>query len=160
MDAYPITEFDGLVLSPCRNPKTNKYDGKWWKTIVALEYMVDGKYIKIPPGYITDLGSIPWYARWLISPSDESILAFILHDFIYGKGGPDMGRRDTDRVLRECSKAMGQDKLTVKITYVAVVIGGGSSFKSEYNKFTPVDVQLLTKIFEDNDYKVPVPLNQ
>ena len=46
--------------------------------------------ITVPDGFDTDLGSIPWFGRWLFSPADaQCAQAYILHDWLlddWGKG--------------------------------------------------------------------------
>lgn len=37
----------------------------------------------IPMGFISDLGSVPWYLRWAFKPDDpQCMLAYLLHDYI------------------------------------------------------------------------------
>lgn len=39
--------------------------------------------IRVPVGFTTDLGSIPWWLRWLLSGHDpQCVKAYVLHDFI------------------------------------------------------------------------------
>jgi len=43
--------------------------------------------ITIPSGFIFDLASVPRKFWWLIAPFDLSIVAPLIHDFLYGSGG-------------------------------------------------------------------------
>ena len=46
----------------------------------------NGKWVDIPAGFATNFASIPWFARWLISPIDPTLLyAAIIHDYLVGE---------------------------------------------------------------------------
>jgi hypothetical protein len=42
-----------------------------------------GTTIRLGEGFICDLGSIPGFARWWLSPDDPWAQAFVLHDWLY-----------------------------------------------------------------------------
>ena len=46
------------------------------------------EYVVVPEGYKTNFASIPWAARWLVSPIDETILiAALIHDWLVQEFG-------------------------------------------------------------------------
>jgi len=42
-----------------------------------------GVEITVPAGFETDFASIPWFARWLISPGGLHAKAAVMHDALY-----------------------------------------------------------------------------
>ena len=43
-------------------------------------------WVEIPRGHITDFATIPWFARWLISETDKTILIpSLIHDYLVGQ---------------------------------------------------------------------------
>lgn len=84
------------------------------------------------PRGVTDLGSIPWFGRPLVSPDDAAVKAFVLHDDGYVTQGaswePILGRPATraevDRELKIAAAALGMPPLKRELVYAAVRIGG------------------------------------
>lgn len=67
--------------------------GKWWWAVSSdFAYVLGGdpavydeQYVLfvVPQGFLTDLGSIPWYVRWLFNPAaSECARAYVLHDYV------------------------------------------------------------------------------
>jgi hypothetical protein len=94
--------------------------------------------ISVPPGFITDLASIPRWA-WIILPPDGPWLkAAIIHDYLYETSGsgvwnnrpPSVApakvftRRQADAILREGMQNRGVGPIRRTIIYLAVRIGG------------------------------------
>jgi len=152
MKAESITTFDELVLRPARNPRTNRYDGKWWKTLVKLVFIVDGEEIIIPPGFLTNLGSIPKFLRWLVDVSDQAILGYILHDYIYGLNGPDIPQRKADKALFRISRSDGRKKLEAQLTWLGTYLFGWTRYKKDFAVFKEVEKDIITAVCEDNDF--------
>lgn len=94
-------------------------DGADAKYIVGADYMAccslngESDYeITVPRGLITDLASVPWFARWLVSRVGPHLEAAIIHDYLYiawqdlGSAPPDpKDRAFADKFLREALKA-------------------------------------------------------
>lgn len=62
--------------------------------------------IEVPVGFYTDLGSVPWFGRWLFNPADpQSAKAYILHDWLLYLWG---GERQLEAagVLSQALKAL------------------------------------------------------
>lgn len=51
----------------------------------------DGNVVKIPRGYVTNFGTIPWFFAWLISPSQLREAALV-HDYMCNEDFKDDGR--------------------------------------------------------------------
>lgn len=45
-----------------------------------------GVLVEVPAGFVTDLASVPWFIRWLISPGGLHAKASVIHDYLYSKG--------------------------------------------------------------------------
>lgn len=81
---------EGGMIYPFRAADT----GRWtWATGEPLIWQVRGISqnftIVVPPGFYTDLGTIPWFGRIFINPADPQLVkAFILHDYILAEYGP------------------------------------------------------------------------
>lgn len=84
------------------------------------------------PRGVTDLGSIPWFGRALVAPSDPVVKGFIPHDDAYATRGeswrPVLGRAATraevDRELKVAMKALGAPGWKRELVYQAVDLGG------------------------------------
>lgn len=63
-------------------------DGKWvWVTSRRCTFVFgatnNAAVFVVPPMFESDLGSIPAWGRWLVSPSDpDCAQAYVLHDYI------------------------------------------------------------------------------
>lgn len=106
-----------------------------------LVYQCDrtGATIRVPAGFCCDLGSIPAFARWALSPDDPWAAAFALHDWLYRVRA--LPRIDCDKILRDALglpfRAYDERGAMFRIVcpaparlaiYAAVRIGGASSY--------------------------------
>ena len=153
MNARILTKFNETVFSPNVNPHTNMYDGRWWKCICNIRYEVNGEVHTIEAGYLTDFGSIPKLARVFIDRSDETLLAFVFHDYCYGKGKMKLSRKEADMAMRSIALDCGQDKFEINATYYSVRAFGKSKFKVHHNFFSPVDAMVVHNVCADNGYE-------
>jgi Protein of unknown function (DUF1353) len=66
-----------------------------------VRYQLDGaaREITVPAGMLTDLVSVPWFARWLVDRVGPYLEAAIVHDFLYiaWQDVADRGARQEDR---------------------------------------------------------------
>ncbi len=53
-----------------------------------------GRRFEVPVGFECDLGSIPGFARWALSPDDPWAQAYVLHDWLYRTGVVDRATAD------------------------------------------------------------------
>ena len=63
-------------------------DGIHWELheplIVDLGLPGNHDLLKIPVGFITDFGSIPWFIpNWIANPQGKGKRSYVLHDFLY-----------------------------------------------------------------------------
>jgi hypothetical protein len=147
-----ITKFDELALAPTINPVTREYDGEYWVTLARTMVDVDGILIDILPGFVTNLGSVPKIGRCFVDISDESMLGFIVHDYLYCKRTIDCTRKFADLALLLIAKAMRQDWTERHLAYWCVRIGGYFKFKKSRALFIDVPHSLIDKICYDNGY--------
>ena len=105
---------------------------KKFRVYLSFDYHVGSEdsdeVITIPEGFITDLASIPFGARWLIPKLGRHAQSAVLHDFLYNKRGKmankTYSRKECDQIFLE---AMGVLKVPFwkrKIMYRAVRLGG------------------------------------
>ena len=79
-----------------------------------IHYENSGYFVRVPKGFQTNFGSIPRLLRVFFNPT--KYLAYVLHDFLYGKDGAiihdnyieevrvDYTRKDADNIMREAIK--------------------------------------------------------
>lgn len=101
--------------------------GKWaWALAEPLVWEVRGPEssftISVPAGFDTDLGSIPWWGRWLINPADPQLSkAFVLHDYILQAFGPEKQPFAASQ-LYEALRALDCPRWMRKVIVAAVVV--------------------------------------
>ena len=107
-------------------------DDDEWTTLRPVSwYDPSGFVIVVPSGYNTDLASIPRIVWWLIAPFELSILAPILHDFVYEhKGNPpapsisppgkSFTRKQADRLFLAVMRREGVSRFRRTLAYMAV----------------------------------------
>lgn len=77
-----------FLTTPTIYPFQAADTGKWtWTVGEPLVFEVgpaaSGHLITVEPGFTSDLGSIPWFARWLLNPANPRCArAYLLHDKI------------------------------------------------------------------------------
>ena len=68
-----------------------KASGAAWSLVEPIEYHVGGAdsptIVEAPAGFETDLASVPWFGRWLVSSWKGTARAAVLHDFLYSAAG-------------------------------------------------------------------------
>lgn len=63
----------------------------WFRLVRAVDVQIPEAdyHVHLPAGFLTNFGTIPWFARWLISPIDPQLrTAAAVHDFLVGEFGP------------------------------------------------------------------------
>lgn len=81
--------------------------GKNWELRGPLTYE-SGIYsvpIVVPEGFLTDLASIPFFARWVLPVNDSHRLAAVVHDYLCRHDGFD--RPLADRIFLEAMAVLG-----------------------------------------------------
>ena len=143
-----ITKPKDIALLHCDNPKTNKFDGQWYMTLVEIRVSIDGTILTIPPGFVTDLGSVPKIVRNIVDAKDQSTLAFVIHDFIGKKGTLAVGRKTSDRILCSVARRSDQSKLEAVAAYWGTRIGGWmiNYFKKTWPRYQSIPLHVKHNI--------------
>lgn len=101
-------------------------EAKKFKVFIAFDYHVGSEdseeVVSVPKDFLTDLASIPWFARWLIPKVGKHAQAAVLHDFIYYKGL--FARDKCDLIFLEAMAVLKVPKWKRFIMYKAVNIFG------------------------------------
>lgn len=118
-----------------------------WGVERGLSYTTDvggNGTITVPPGFVTDLASIP-RAAWSVYPPDGPwVKAAMIHDFLYGTHGTGLWkghprgisritpytRAEADDILREAMENRGVGLVTRTVIWSAVRAGGAKGWGS------------------------------
>lgn len=119
-----------------------KLNNMYWEVIGPYKFYstIIGRWVILPSaednghGLWTDLTSVPWFLRWLISRDGEQVKPAIIHDFLYTSTSevdyPEVDRRTADRIFLEAMKVRGTiGPLKMYAIYVAVRVGGALSYR-------------------------------
>ena len=111
-----------------------------WRLEDAYTYHDGDTAITVPAGFEFDLSSVPRVFWPLIGPFELSIVAPLLHDFLYRHGGkPPAGttdpprtytRREVDRMFRQIMEAEAVAAWRRVLAYDAVRVFGRSAWRS------------------------------
>ena len=112
---------------------------------VSVAFVLRGrKYtVQIKRGFITDLASLPWFARMIWNANDpETLLAAVVHDALYKTCGGRysnehvtlvggmIDREASDSVLSEIMQNTGCGEFRCWAYFKAVSYGGGSKWQT------------------------------
>lgn len=88
--------------------------GATWSLAEPLEYHVgradSETVVAVPMGFETDLASVPWFGRWLVSSWKGTARAAVLHDFLYSAVGRRLHgftRAQADAIFGEALQVTG-----------------------------------------------------
>lgn len=88
--------------------------GATWSLAEPLEYHVGSAesetIVEVPAGFQTDLASVPWFGRWLVSSWKGTARAAVVHDFLYSVVGRRLHgftRAQADAVFGEALRVTG-----------------------------------------------------
>jgi Protein of unknown function (DUF1353) len=113
-------------------------DRRRWRLEEPYAYKDGSTTITVPDGFLFDLSSVPRAFWWLIAPFELSIVAPLLHDYLYGHGGvPPEGvhppraytRREADVLFRNVMEREGVSAWRRVLGYAAVRAFGGAAWK-------------------------------
>ena len=129
--------------SPIINTPIYDSEKKWEKfelyKAIKIE-LSNGDVITIPKGFKHDKRS-SWKISMIISPQSDSLIAYILHDFLYrtcyksDELGMRKARKFADEEMYKWANATSKKKLSELISYYAVRIGGKSVYKKSHEKY-------------------------
>lgn len=106
-----------------------------WAWAVSDEFYVrfgdaSGPVLVIPEGFLTDLGSIPWWVRSLFNPSDPAAApAYVAHDYMntltgHRPPGVDVwSSQAAAALLYDLLRIQGVAAWSAKAQYLGVVAG-------------------------------------
>ncbi len=113
--------------------------GKVWRLEAFYMCKFQKHRFNIKQGFNFDLASIPRLFWWLIAPFELSILAPLLHDFLYHYHGKlpagavepprEFTRKESDEIFRDLMSEESVKAWRRKLAYVAVRWFGGSAWK-------------------------------
>nr|WP_295107497.1 DUF1353 domain-containing protein [uncultured Caulobacter sp.] len=161
-----VDRFDGklvLVLLDNKYTPSIKQGRSLWGLHDPLSYTPSdaADTITAPPGFVTDLASIPRWG-WIVLPPDGPwVKGAVVHDFLYATRGTGVwkthpsgntrpapySRAEADWILRDALKNRGVDVVRRNIIWAAVRIGGGNGWgkdDSRQKRATPADEAYVT----------------
>lgn len=95
-----------------------------------VTFYTDILTVTVPAGFSTDFGSVPKYARWLVSGIGLYDPAYVLHDYLYTTGNI-VSRYEADKLLRRYIIDLGGPKWEANVVFAACRLGGSSHW-AEY----------------------------
>lgn len=96
-------------------------------------YVTDeGQEITAPPGFKTDLASIPRIARPIFTGHGKSRKPATIHDWLYAQYHDP--RKEADLIFLECLETIGMNWMGRQTMYYAVRAGGWKHYMSEPEK--------------------------
>jgi hypothetical protein len=142
-----VDRFSGklvLVLLDDKEHPSIKGGRSLWGLEKPLSYQPAGTadQITVPPGFVTDLASIPRWAWTLLPPDGPWVKAAVIHDFLYQtkgtgvwKGHPSGNTRpapytraEADGILREAMADRQVGPVARNLIWAAVRVGGGGGW--------------------------------
>ncbi len=116
-------------------------DEQCWRLEQTYRYQDGASLITVPEGFKFDLASVPRFIWGLISPFDLSIVAPLVHDFLYfHKGDPPAGavdpprtytRKASDVLFKRIMKQEGVWRWRWQLAYAAVRLFGGGKWGTD-----------------------------
>lgn len=101
-------------------------DGRTFTLLTEFAYEIgelgSGRFIRVPAGFATDFASIPQLFWNILPPWGKYGKAAVLHDWNYKR--QEFSRAFCDAILDESMEALGVSKLTRKVIWWGVRIGG------------------------------------
>lgn len=101
-----------------------------------------GDIIAVPAGFVSDFGSVPWWALSVVDDDDPHLLfASIIHDWLYVQRGVlryldgtvrrRLTRAEADAVLAEAMRVSGAPAWKVAVVHRAVRVGGSKHWRDD-----------------------------
>jgi hypothetical protein len=157
-----ISHFEYLTpLRLYRDAKNGpKRDGEDTDYVLSDDYRVryrldgEAREITVPAGMLTDLVSVPWFARWLVDRVGPCLEAAIVHDFLYiawqdvaGRGARQEDRRFADELMRAAMATAGVGATVCFVIHSAVRIFGRGAFEEfDARRYWRADVRALAVV--------------
>lgn len=113
--------------------------GRMWRLQEPLAYHVgsadSGHVIEVPAGFQTDLASVPWFRRWLVSSWKGNARAAVVHDYLYAAHGRrryGLSRSQADGIFLEALGVTGAKHRW--LMWAAVRLWGGTAWRCNGQK--------------------------
>lgn len=128
VDFEVLTEPTDIVMKQIDNPDTDKYDGEWYQVLSEVKYIYDGEEGTIPPGMVTDFGSVPRFGRGIVPKLGRGIVAYVVHDRFYSNDS-NTPKHETDSIMYHLMRRSGgMRKVRAMLAYLAVTLAGDKFF--------------------------------
>lgn len=103
-------------------------DGGEWELVEALYYQSDlaQRTIVVPPGFRTDLASVPRLPLVYWLTGNTSTAAAVVHDYLYDSR--EVSRSMADDILREASAVTGVPAWRRFLMWAGVRLGGAARY--------------------------------
>lgn len=97
-----------------------------WEVIQPLLYGTrDGRSIRVPAGYLSDLASVPRIARrWVDTQAPTVRRPAVLHDYLYTDQTHRFSKREADQIFHDALLEEGTDRALAWLLWQAVRFGG------------------------------------
>lgn len=135
-----MNQFDGPLQIQYDTQASNILQGDYWRVMKSFRFYLPSsdianewtcydtnRWVFVPAGMLTDLGSIPPIYRGIFDRGGRSAQAYVLHDQLceylsVTKGGnPErITRQECDLILRSAMLSLGINKATTQSVYNAV----------------------------------------
>lgn len=113
-----------------------KRNGFAWRLLRPFRfYSAYLGWIRVPAGFETDLASVPFGLRGIVSRDGDQTKPAVIHDYLYVRASeptfPDLERDAADLVFLEALAVRGVGGIKRRLMYAAVRIGGVGSFRND-----------------------------
>lgn len=107
--------------------RAHKVPGHWVLLRPLIYHALDGRRVRVPAGFITDLASIPAILRPVFSQNDRTRRPAVLHDFLYCSQV--MTRAQVDGIFLEAMMVEGVGWARRWVMFTGVRVGGWMFWK-------------------------------
>jgi hypothetical protein len=107
----------------------------------------DYKPVAVPPGFVTDLASIPRVFWSALRPDGDYAYAAIVHDFLYWM--QPVPRERADEIFRLAMQDLGVGSATVEVIHAAVRGGGGGAWTNNARLKASGEKRILKRFPDD-----------
>lgn len=87
----------------------------------SLVYRRGARVFEVPPGFVSDFATVPWFLGWLIHRNDH-VRAFVLHDWLYAVGP--VSRKESDDIMYEALIGLGCSNVEARASWIGVRLFG------------------------------------
>jgi len=103
-----------------------------WEVIQPLLYRTrDGRHIRVPVGYLSDLASVPSIARHLVDTQSPTLRRpAVMHDYLYTDQTHRFSKREADKIFYDALQEEGTAQPLAWLLWQAVRIGGRGNWST------------------------------